>query len=53
VITDGWNGAALRVLLFGKEVWLWLATYGVPADEVRAIQTRWRDSLGSVFAGPA
>lgn len=53
VITDSWNGAVLRVLLFGKEVWLWLATYGVATNEVRAIQTRWRDSLGRLFSKPA
>ncbi len=51
---DGWNDALFRLELSGKdgagEAWLWLATYGVPTAQVRAIQDAWQESAGGVFA---
>lgn len=51
---DGWNEALFRLELEGGErkgnAWLWLATYGVPEKEVRALERRWRESLGRLLA---
>ncbi len=44
---DGWNGALFRLECMGtdagREVWVWLAAYDVPAAEVEAVQDRWRE----------
>lgn len=54
---EGCNDALFRLELQGKdgagELWFWLATYGLPAAEVRSIERAWRKSLGELFEEPA
>lgn len=54
---EGCNDALFRLELQGKdgarELWFWLATYGVPAAAVRSIEQAWRKSLAKLFEEPA
>lgn len=51
---DAWNHAFFRVELEGADgaadVWLWLATWDVPADEVRAVEGAWQEALDRLLA---
>jgi len=51
---DGWNDGLFRLELEGGDRkgtgWLWLATYGIPERDVRALERRWKESLDSLLA---
>ncbi len=54
---ENFNNAFLRVRIDescmgqpGREVNLWLSTYGLPADQTDALQKRWQTMLDDVFS---
>jgi uncharacterized protein YndB with AHSA1/START domain len=48
---DQWNDAFLRVHLYGSAATVWLSTYGVAEEDVRAVEQRWARSLAGIFDG--
>jgi len=50
-----WNDALFRIYLVehpgggGLDVSIWLATYGVPAEKIKAFQERWKEMIQKLF----